>query len=180
MRWSSASGSALTARSLLGILSLPLSLTLPCSSLMLSLSQNKQTNQAGDQKHRHKKKNTPISKSCACSSLHVNTFMEKGTRMGDISHLEKLSFIPPGEDQRAAERRGTAGYSHFVKPSAKAQVPPYMRRPFQAGPLATVSEITESWQHRFDMNMQIRIFKLPTSCFWIYLKIQPLTMTNKK
>ena len=30
------------------------------------------------------------------------------------------------------------------------------------------------------MNMQIRIFKSPASCFWIFLKIQPLTVTNKK
>lgn len=28
--------------------------------------------------------------------------------------------------------------------------------------------------------MQIRIFKSPTSCFRSFLKIQPLTMTNKK
>lgn len=93
--------------------------------------------------------------------------------MGQVSHLEKPPFIPLGEAQGAAERRGAAGCSHFAKPSAEA----LQRTP---GPLATAFEISEGWQHRFDMNMQMRILKLPTSCFWIFLKIQPLTMTNKK
>lgn len=100
--------------------------------------------------------------------------------MGEASHLEKLLFILLGEAEGAAERRGVAGCSHLAKPHAEAPGAPYMLRPFKAGLLATPFEITECWQHRFDMNMQIRELQSPTSCFWIFLKIQPLTMTNKK
>lgn len=75
---------------------------------------------------------------------------------------------------------GVAGCPYSAKPSAEAPGAPHMLRPFQAGLLATPFEIPEGWQHRFDMNMQIRILKSPTSCLWIFLKNQPLTMTNKK
>lgn len=118
--------------------------------------------------------------SCAQGSLGLHAFVEKGVWMGEASHLEKLLFILSREAQRAAERRGVAECSHLVKPQAPAPGAPHMLKPFKAGLLATVFEITKCWQHEFDMNMQIRILKSPTSCFWIFLEIQPLTMSNKK
>lgn len=82
----------------------------------------------------------------------------------------------PREHQRGGT--GVAGYFHFMKALQRSQVPPLTQRPFKTGLLATASEMTGCWPHRFGINMQIRIHKSPTSCFWIILNIQPLTMTN--
>lgn len=82
----------------------------------------------------------------------------------------------PREHQE--EARGEAGCFHFVKALQRSQVSPLTQRPFKTGLLATASEMTGCWPHRFGINMQIRTHKAPTSCFWIILNIQPLTMTN--
>lgn len=76
-----------------------------------------------------KEKSPPSPKSCAHSSLCFNAFMEKGARMGEVSHLEKLPFIPLGEAQSTAERREAVGCSHFEK-----RCPPPCRDPSKLGP----------------------------------------------
>lgn len=49
--------------------------------------------------------------------------------MGEVSHWEKLPFIPLGEAQSAVERRGAVGCCHFEN-----RCPPTCRGPPKLGP----------------------------------------------
>lgn len=132
---------------------------------------------------RHKRKITPISKvlpnSCTHSSLCLQMFMEKAAWRGEGSHLEKLLCILPRGARTAAARGEWQGTLISHRPRRGCRCPLHAGA-FGRGLLATPFEITECWKHRFNMNMQMRMFESPTSCLWIFLKIQPLTMTNKK
>lgn len=129
---------------------------------------------------RHTRKTPAISKALRLSGAPSSrAFVSSGTKeggQGKSAPWRRCLSLHPGEDRRSSREKRREGGCCPSLASHRGPGCPLSK----LGSWQQALEITKCWQHRFDMNMQIRIFKSPTSCFWIFLKIQPLTVTNRK